>query len=66
MNSGEPLFLGRTTSGLDQNALGWVRSSQENFEKSVLKKNVIFPHIFLLILLNIGLYFYTVKIQIQY
>jgi hypothetical protein len=41
------------------------KNSETNFKKS-FKKFVVFSCIFLSILINIGLYFYTVKIQIRY
>jgi hypothetical protein len=38
---------------------------QKNIQKS-FKKFVIFSQNFILLSINIGLYFYTVKIQVQY
>jgi hypothetical protein len=52
---------------------GWLGPAQPEkkekkkiFFKNYLKKSCDFPQIFHCILINIGLYFYTVKIQIQY
>jgi hypothetical protein len=51
--------------------LGLVRHSPKKIQKKKTTKNpfekfMIFPRMFLLILLKIGLYFYTIKIQIRY
>jgi len=50
---------------------GWVQPSpkkkeKKNFLQKIFKKSYDFPQIFYCILINIGLYFYTVEIQIQY
>jgi hypothetical protein len=44
--------------------LGPAHSKKKN-SKKFFKKFVILPHISLSILLKFGLYFYTIKIQIQ-
>jgi hypothetical protein len=53
---------------------GWVQPSHlsragpspKNSSKIISKKAVIFRKYFYCILINIGLYFYTIKIQIWY
>jgi hypothetical protein len=45
---------------------GWVQPEKKIFKKNSFKKIYDFPQIFYCILINIGLYFYTVKIQIHY
>jgi len=45
----------------------WAGSDQSHLKKIYLfEKFVILSHIFLSILINIGLYFYTIKIRIRY
>jgi hypothetical protein len=68
MNSGEwiiihsPLF----TWTVESHCL-WVRPISTQSKKKNLLKKLWFPRVFfLLFLFNIGLYFYTVKIQIRY
>jgi hypothetical protein len=53
-------------AGLDQDGRAESGPVQNKIQKIPFKIFVIFPCIFLSILLNIGLYFYTVKIQIRY
>jgi len=70
MNSGRELkFMSivHAAVGFSQDFLGWVGANPKKILKNIVWKNLWFPHVFCYgILLNIGLYFYTVKIQIQY
>jgi len=60
------MFTRPDRTGPDQNGwagLGPVQKNLKKKPKKSFKKIMIFPRIFLSTLLNIGLYFYIVKIQ---
>jgi hypothetical protein len=69
VNNGESLFTGPDRCH-PQTKIHWAGSGSvkkiQEIQKTLSKKIVIFSRIFLPILINIGLYFYTVKIQILY